>query len=346
MLLQAVTNGNIQTPLCAQVYPHAAASCYKWPDTASTLYTMYIHKLLQGVTNGQIQTPHCTQGISTCCCKRLQMARYCLHIVHNVYPRAVASCYKWPDTVSTLYTMYIHVLLQAVTNGQILPPHCTQCISTCCCKLLQMARYCLHIVHKVYPRAVASCYKWPDTASTLYTMYIHVLLQAVTNGQILPPHCTQCISISCCKLLQMARYCLHIVHNVYPRAVARGYKWPDTASTLYTMYIHKLLQAVTNGQILPPHCTQCISISCCKLLQMARYCLHIVHNVYPRAVASCYKWPDTASTLYTMYIHKLLQAVTNGQILPPHCTQCISTCCCKRLQMARYCLHIVHNVYP
>ena len=300
--------------------------------------------LLHGVTNGQIQTTHYAQGISMCCCTVLQMARYKLHIMRKVYPyaavrcwpdtnytlcaryihmrlqgvtngqiqttSAVARCYKWPDTDSTLCAKHIHVLLHGVTNGQIQTPHCAQGISMCCCTVLQMARYRLHIVRKAYPCAVARCYKWPDTNYTL---------------------CAS-ISMCCCTVLQMARYRLYIVRKAYPCAVARCYKWPDTDSTLCARHIHVLLHGVTNGQIQTPHCAQGISMCCCTVLQMARYILLIVHKVYPCAVASGYKWPDIYFTFWSRYTLVLLQGVTNGQISTPLCAQGKSKRCCKLIQ--------------
>ena len=58
VLLQSVTNDQIQTPDYAQGIPCNVASCHKRPDTDSTLRSMYTLVLLQAVTNGQTQIPH------------------------------------------------------------------------------------------------------------------------------------------------------------------------------------------------------------------------------------------------------------------------------------------------
>ena len=198
------------------------------------------------------------------------------------------------STDSTVCLRYLHVLFQAVTNDQIQTPQYAQGIPMCFCKLLQMARCRLHGVCKVYSCAFASCFKWPDTDSTVCSRYTHVLLKAITNGQIQTPHCAPGISMCCCTVLQITRNRLHIV-----------------------LKFCKLLQMIRYKL----HIVH-------KVLQMARYRQHIVRNVYPCAVASCYKWPDTETILSLRYIHVLLQGASNGQILTPYYAQGISICCC------------------
>ena len=111
MLLQAVTNDQINVSHCAQC--------------------TYIVVLLQAVTKGQS-----VQGIPLCCCKLLQkMAKYRLHCVRKVCPSGVARCYKWPDNDSNVCARYIQVVLQTATDGQMVPD--TE--STVC------ARYMAHV---------------------------------------------------------------------------------------------------------------------------------------------------------------------------------------------------------
>ena len=182
--------------------------------------------LLQAITNGQMQTPRCVQGILLCFCKLFQMARYRLHSMLKVYPCAFESYYKWPNTDSTLCARYIHVLLHCVTNNQKQTPHSAQIL-----------------------QAVTN-----DQIQTTHCA------QGVTNGQIQTTYCAQCISMCCCKLLQMARYRNHIELKVYPCAIARCFKRPDTDPILCARYIHMLLHCVTNGQIQTPHCAHRISM--------------------------------------------------------------------------------------